>query len=51
MLVSVVTRHGVGDMDRNIHIAMTYVEEGRGGGRMGRRRRGKKEREEGEEER
>ena len=31
VLVSVVTRHGVGDMDRNIHIAMAYVEEGRGG--------------------
>ena len=45
MLVSVVTRHGVGDMDRNIHIAMTYVEEGRGEDGE------EKEREEGEEER
>ena len=47
MLVSVVTRHGVGDMDRNIHIAMTYVEEGRGGGEDGE----EKEREEGERRR
>ena len=32
MLVSVVARDGVGDMDCNIHIAVAYVEEGRGGG-------------------
>ena len=37
VLVSVVARDGVGDMDRNIHIAVAYVEEGGGRGRMERR--------------
>ena len=34
VLVSVVTRHGVGDVDRNIYITVAYVEErgGRGAG-------------------
>ena len=49
VLVSVVARDGVGDMDRNIHIAVAYVEEERGGGWRGDRE--EKEREEGEEER